>query len=113
VEARILVMVKNMSNECKENGICFLPDSTTVSGFTQNDLLDFNKEQYQMLEAEGIKIAKDVVLLEANSEPIAMEWNLVMLMGGSIFAFAILNSFFRKATSLEDYWEKVTEKKMA
>ncbi|MBK0402610.1 hypothetical protein I5M27_06410 [Adhaeribacter sp. BT258] len=113
VEARVLVKIKNMSRECLEDGNCFLPDSTSISGITENDLLNFTKDQYQLLEEDGLKIAKDAILVEANTKPIPLAWNLLMFIGGSSFAFAILKSFFRKADNLEDYWEKVTEKKMA
>ena len=111
-EAKVLVKITGMSAECLEDGMCFLPDSTVLTGLTESELLYLGAEQKQQLQTEGVKVSPNAVLLLPNTQPITLQWNLLMLLGGSIFAFAILKSFFRKASSLEDYWEKVTEKKM-
>lgn len=48
--------------------------------------------------------------LEGKEDAIEWYWNLLMFLGGTVFGFTILKSFFRKASSLEEYWKKITEK---
>jgi hypothetical protein len=109
VEAKLLVRRNKLNRDCLKYGSCFYGDSISVMGLSRIGLESLSDNDYMMLEDEHLKIAPNAILLEAGAGPVAIHWNLLMFIGGTVFAFTILKSFFQKAYSIQEYWMKVSE----
>jgi hypothetical protein len=107
---RVLVRINNQSRNCLRDGNCIPIDSTSVKGIVKIGLENLRSSDFETLESDLLKLSENVILIEPNKEPIVWYWNLVMFLGGTVFGFAILKSFFRRASSLQEYWKKITEK---
>lgn len=111
IKIKLLIRLNSQNRSCLKTGNCIPKDSSSVMGFVKVGLENLRNYDFQSLEWELVSLDENVILLEPNNEePIKWYWNLLMLLGGTIFGFTILKSFFRKASSLEEYWKKVTEK---
>lgn len=110
INIKVLVRLNNQPRSCLETGICIPGDSTSVSGLVKVELENLRSSDFKTLESELVKLDENVILLEPNEEPITWYWNLAMFVVGMVFGFTILKSFFRRAASFEEYWNKVTEK---
>lgn len=106
----MLVRLNNQNRDCLTDGNCIPNDSTLVKGLVKVGLENLTNSKFGGLESEFIKLDNNVILLEPNEEPIALHWNLVMFIVGTLFGFAILKSFIVRASTIEDYWKKITEK---
>ncbi len=110
ISVRVLVRISNLNRNCVKNNTCIPIDSTAVNGIVKMGLENLSSNDIAVLESNLVKLDKNVILIESGERPIIWYWNLAMFIGGTIFGFAILKSFFRQASSLEEYWEKITEK---
>ncbi len=109
ISIKVLVRLNDQPRTCLSNGKCIAADSTIIRGIVKVGLENLQYTDYQILESDLITIDEDVILIETNEETISWYWNLAMFLGGTVFAFAILKSFFRRASSIEEYWNKITE----
>ncbi|MEQ9266354.1 MAG: hypothetical protein RLN81_14085 [Balneolaceae bacterium] len=110
ISIRVLVRINGQSRDCLTDFECLPTDSISVKGIVKKGIENISLNNSQSFETELVSISKNVILIVPNEEPIIWYWNLAMFLGGGIFGFAILKSFFRKASSTKDYWEKITEK---
>lgn len=107
---KVLVRLNNQYNYCKSNGNCIPNDSTSINGLVKVGLENLSSDDFKAFESELVKLDENLILLEPNEEPIVWYWNLAMFIAGTVFGFTILKSFFRRASSINEYWKKVTEK---
>jgi hypothetical protein len=110
ISIRVLVRINNQRRNCLRDGNCIPIDSTSVKGIVKVGLENLRSSDFETLESDLVKLSENVILIEPNEEPIVWYWNLAMFLGGTVFGFAILKSFFRRASSLKEYWKKITEK---
>lgn len=110
VKIKVLVRLNNQHRSCISKGNCIPQDSILVKGMVRIGLDNLSSSDFKALETELVTIDENVILLEPNEEPIIWYWNLLMFVVGTVFGFTILKSFFRRASSLKDYWKKITEK---
>lgn len=112
VEVKVLVLRKYVDSGCIYNNTCASSNGAAIMGVVSRGLGKVDKEIGLLFEEdieEGtIKLAPDVIVLEER-ELISWYWNLLMFIGGTFLSFKILKSFFRKASSLEDWFYKVAE----
>ncbi len=110
INIKVLVRINNQHRHCLSNGKCIPSDSTSVNGLVKVGLENIKSGDFEFLESELVTLDENIILLEPDEEPIIWYWNLVMFIGGTLFGFVILKSFFRRASSVGEYWKKVTEK---
>jgi len=110
ISIRVLVKINNQSRGCIRNSNCIPKDSTTIRGIVKTGLENLRSGDFDTFESDLVKLHDDVILIEPGEEIIPWFWNLLMFLIGTIFGFTILKSFFRRASSFAEYWEKVTEK---
>ncbi|MBU2913541.1 hypothetical protein [Reichenbachiella agariperforans] len=110
INIKVLIRLNNQDRNCLSNGNCIPNDSTTVNGLVKTGLDNLRSGDFESIESELVKFDEDIILLEPNDGPIVWYWNLMMFIGGTLFGFVILKSFFRRASNFEEYWKMVTEK---
>ncbi|SDK43986.1 hypothetical protein SAMN05421823_102737 [Catalinimonas alkaloidigena] len=110
VTAHLLVQLPKRPRNCENYNTCLLPDSTLLSGVTKAGLEKLSADNLHLLESDLLTIAPEALLLEPYTTPVALYWNLLMFLGSGLFAFTLLKSFFRRATSVSEYFEKISEK---
>lgn len=110
ITAHLIVQINNLNRNCIKDETCYLIDSTSVTGITKEGFDDLRRDDFKSMETDLLTIDKNAILIEPDIKPIALHWNLLMFIGGTIFAFTLLKSFFRKASGLREYWVKITEK---
>lgn len=110
IEAKVFVKRNDLLRSCLTNSACFYKDSTSIKGLSLKGFDNLSEGDFASFTDDQLKVSHTPILLDADSEPISIRWNLLMFLGGGLFGFTIIKSFFRKAESIEDYWRKVTEK---
>ncbi|MBN7811235.1 hypothetical protein J0A68_09720 [Algoriphagus sp. H41] len=110
ISVKILVRLNNQNRDCLTSGNCLPVDSASVNGLVKTGLENLKSSDFETLETDLLRLDENAILIELNDKPILWYWNLAMFAGGTIFGFAILKSFFRRANSIEEYWTLVTEK---
>lgn len=110
ISIRVLVRINGQNRRCLDDFECIPKNSIPIKGIVKKGIENINPSESKPLENNLVRINENVILIVPNEEPIIWYWNLAMLIGGGVFGFAILKSFFRKASSFKEYWEKITEK---
>lgn len=110
VTIKLLVRLIDQSRSSLNRGDFYHEDSSSLIGLTKAGLENLQKQDFYKLETDLIKLDENVILLEPGSKPINFWLNFTMFLVGTVFSFTILKSFFRRASSFKEYWEKVTEK---
>jgi hypothetical protein len=110
IEIKALIRINNQSRDCLSTQNCIPNDSTIIKGLVKVELESLGITGFKELSSELVRIDKNVILIEPNTEPITWYWNLIMFVVGLVFGFTILKSFFQKASTLKEYWDKITEK---
>lgn len=110
INIKVLVRLNNQKRTCLTNGNCIPSDSTSLKGLVKVGLENLRDADFETLESDLVKLDDNFILLEPNEEPIIWYWNLIMFLVGTVFGFAILKSFFKRASSIDEYWKIITEK---
>ncbi|MCR9252531.1 MAG: hypothetical protein NXI20_19065 [bacterium] len=104
----VFVLVER--SEFSRSGNYMLEDSTDLTGLTAIGMEGLSDADIDMFESSNLKISNDAVLIQLGEEPIPFHWNLIMFLLGTVFSFTLFKSFFRRASSVKEYWFKITEK---
>lgn len=107
ITIKVLFRLFEQSRNCLTTGICLPEDSVALKGLVKIGLENLNRDDFEALESDLLKLDKNVILVEPEDEPIVWYWNLAIFVVGTVFGFTILKSFFRRATSLRDYWRRM------
>lgn len=110
ITVKLLVKMDHVDKNCLKSGDCFPKDGSTVSGLVKSGLENLDASELKPLETSLVKIDENAIILELGDKPVSWYWNLLMFLVGAFFCIIILKSFFRKASSVEEYWQKITEK---
>lgn len=110
ITIKVLLRLNEQDHDCIFSQDCYWKDSVAFHGMVQVGLENLGDYSSQGFDSDLLKIDEKVLILERYTEPISWYWNLLMFLVGTVFGFTILKSFFRRASSFKEYWEKVTEK---
>lgn len=110
IEAKLFIKRNNVARSALDNKAYFYPDSIPIIGLTQTGLDNLRSGDLEVLQDENLNLPNNPIIIESGSQPIGLPWNLLMFIGGTVFGFTILKSFFRKADSVKDYFYKIAEK---
>lgn len=109
ITIKVLIQLNEQDPDCIIDKSCLPEDSTAVKGLVKVELENLHREDFNYFESDLISLDDQVILLQPNEVPIAWYWNLIMFGAGILFGVTILKSFFRRASSLKEYWQKITE----
>lgn len=110
ITVKLLVKIDHVDKNCLKSRDCFPKDASTVSGLAKSGLENLDASELKPLETSLVKIDENAIILELGDKPVTWYWNLLMFIIGAFFGIIILKSFFRKASSIKEYWQKITEK---
>ncbi|WP_200974973.1 hypothetical protein [Echinicola sp. 20G] len=110
INIKVFVRLDKQSPYCAEDGGCIPDAGEPIRGLVKSGFENLDFEDFKMIESELINIDKNCILIKLNEKPLIWYWNFLMLLVGMIFSITILKSFFKKASNLKEYWEKITEK---
>lgn len=109
IKIKVLVKIYDQNINCVISRNC-IPDNASIKGLVQVGLDNLKNGDFEKFESDLITLDDNVILLDPDEKPIDWYWNLVMLIVGTAFGITILKSFFRRAPSFSEYWNKITEK---
>jgi len=110
ITIKVFVRLTDQQWNCLDNQYCIPEDSSSIRGLVKTGLENIRSSDFSQFETAQVGIDESAILVQPGAEPISWQWNLAMFLGGTIFGFTILKSFFRRASSLKEYWAKITEK---
>lgn len=109
IRVKVLVRLKNRPSQCVGDRSCLPKDSTPVKGLVKVGFENLNTDDFKAFESDLVQVDKDALLVDPEEETIVWYWNLAMFLIGTVLAFVIVKSFFRKASSMGDYFKKIME----
>ncbi|HAA13686.1 MAG TPA: hypothetical protein DCE41_19125 [Cytophagales bacterium] len=107
IDVHVFVLMEDLYWECEYDGC--LPTDSFISGISEPLSRSHRREAQNLATSFGFNIAPDAIFINLSEEPIEIHWNILMTLV-LFLGLKVLSSFFVRAQSVNDWWNKVTHK---